>query len=265
MLGGRADDMLASMPVAQHAIVVAIFLGGCLTGAAVLSLSAERTQSAESAKRTEPAKRQALPPESELDGADSADVVADHPEPLHDDPVAISPEPEEPESTTSAADVLAYLEAEYQQRLSAASRTEPPAEISTQVTTSQVTPQGAEPSPTVENVVEVQVEVAQAETQDERKHTQVHGDVYQGDVHQGDVNQVQQVAVLNYQPIVVLPSANVDAAPLPRARAQSRHSYPPSIDPWAPVTISPRHDPWASAKLSPRHDPWRSSVLGKRP
>lgn len=265
MLGGRADDMLASMPVAQHAIVVAIFLGGCLTGAAVLSLSAERTQSAESAKRTEPAKRQALPPESELDGADSADVVADHPEPLHDDPVAISPEPEEPESTTSAADVLAYLEAEYQQRLSAASRTEPPAEISTQVTTRQVAPQGAEPSPTVENVVEVQVEVAQAETQDERKHTQVHGDVYQGDVHQGDVNQVQQVAVLNYQPIVVLPSANVDAAPLPRARAQSRHSYPPSIDPWAPVTISPRHDPWASAKLSPRHDPWRSSVLGKRP
>ena len=278
-----------TMSAAQQAAFVSIFLGGCITGAGLLSLRAGPAEPVQAKRPLAPAASPAPTPAEE---DDSLSVVATRPAALEpEEHESLPPVPTELDGVASAADVLAHLEAAYQARLARAALVEPsaaanghgqgaplddqpqaadrkPADALTQVTTTVT-----EPSPTPESVIEVQVEVAQAEHHRvDLEHTDVHGDihhapvhrgdVYEGEVHQGDVNQIQQVAVLNYQPILVVPPGSQQSGPLP---TMSSRSGRPSINPWAPITISPRHDPWVSARWSPRHDPWQSSVFGKRP
>lgn len=237
------------MSVAQWAPWVSVFLGGCLSGAALLSLSSERAGDAKhSATVTAPPSPPAEPSdhdEAEVDDEDDrvteSDVTASH----RDEGETV-----ESEEGPSAADILLALEQAYQRQVAASAVSEPEADpvvaeeaSSAEVEAESVTAEAhvpAAPAPVpYERIAKVEAEPRGADATPAEP-VQVATAARTEPHHET----VQQVAVL-YQPVVVLP---------PTDPGQQMHTSPPrrsvGRDPWAPATVSPRHNPWATSSMS---------------
>lgn len=246
------------MSVAQWAPWVSVFLGGCLSGAALLSLSSDPPVDARQAATAPPESppldptEQAEAPEGEAPEADGATEHAVAPS----DPEAT--EPADPEAGPSAADILAALEQAYQRQVAEA-RVTPEAEASEaaeaeaapEVETAPAPVEAAAVPPVAERDAEV-VAAADASPSDESTAQDELDAESAGAPHEiavaaraePDPAPVQQIAVL-YQPVYVLP-----AGTNPAAQTTTHASRGIGRDPWAPLTISPRHNPWGAVGVS---------------
>lgn len=271
-----------AMGFVKHAPVLSVFLGGCLSGAALLSLwhTPAGFSDARSPHTREVAERR---------GADQLEQLANEREAeLERQVVArVELEPkaerlEEPEDAgRSAADVLAYLEAAYQQRLVGSiqatdpkvdddtEQPEPDAVLpaappdKTSTTDAELSTNTEERNGQVDN--DVRVVLNQTDTHETDEHhgdvvagdkvlgSKVQGDVHVGDVNLGAVNNVQQVALLYYQSVFLLPQAS--QVPLRERNPQADGRRP--VNPFGSVMLSPDHDPWKTSLAEPG-SPWSS-------
>ena len=244
------------MSVAQWAPWLSVFLGGCLSGAALLSLSNERAAETKHVVTvsppapSEPSETQHAPEASdESDQVAEADLTTSHHNPVEPD------EPADFESGPSAADILAALEQAYQRQV-AGEAAQPEATIAEATPRAEVEPEpaAAEAPPQAAPVAalapdehgptesfETERRLAQNESEREVNDDAIApAEPVQAATHSEPT--VQQIAVV-YQPVYVLPpatDAKGQASPRPPRRSVGR-------DPWAPLTISPRHNPWGSA------------------
>lgn len=240
------------MSAAQWAPWVSVFLGGCLSGAALLSLTSERADGQAQVVTVNPPP--SVPDESddpdegdELDehvtverDATEARATADH---VGDPELA---ESGESEHGPSAADILAALEQAYQRQVAAAAAKLPvdpvPVEVAIAEVEAEVEVAPAPAVPPSAPAVSRDDRVVAIDTARDTEDEPARPDPVQVAMVEPVESQppVQQVVV--YQPVYVLPP-NPQAAPTntaPRRRAVGR-------DPWAPLNISPRHNPWGSA------------------
>ncbi len=227
-----------------------MFLGGCLSGAALLSLTSERASDV-------PPLVTVTPPPSPPGDSDPADLDED--DELGDEEGAepdvtsrhattsrtgdADPaELDESEHGPSAADVLSALEQAYQRQVAAAEeaamvRAEPAvaeaADVEAEVVPPAAVPAAPAPMPD-ERVAKIEPEPEPVEV---RPHTEPVEVAAAADQNQPAV---QQIVV--YQPVYMLPPA--DPA-VPTGTPARRRSV--GRDPWAPLTISPRHNPWGTA------------------
>ena len=242
------------MSVAQWAPWAAVFLGGCLSGAALLSLSSDPpvdtrravTVPPESAP-AEPAEP-AEPTEAHEDEAHEADSATLHDVAPSDTALA---EPAESEAGPSAADILAALEQAYQRQVTEAEASEAPDPEAVPEVEPPPAPAEAAPVPPAAAQHDAPV-MAAAEAVPHESPREVEVDEGANAPHEvavaahaePDQAPIQQIAVL-YQPVYVLPPgtnpAGQTTTPAPRAIGR---------DPWAPLTISPRHNPWGSAGIT---------------
>ena len=237
------------MSVAQWAPWVSVFLGGCLSGAALLSLTGERATDSKQAVVVVPPPSPPSEPSDPTDEEVSEADPAEHAVTAHPPSDAEPRDPPEGEEGPSAADILSALEQAYQRQIAAAElAAAPEPEASEEETpTDQVVPP-AEPA-----LVRDDQAIAIAEAQEheqapaELEHEDDSEPVATAAVSRAEQNQetVQQIAVV-YQPVYVLP---------PGGGAEGQRPTPSSTrsvgrDPWAPLTISPRHNPWASTAAS---------------
>jgi len=215
------------MSAAQWAPWVAVFLGGCLSGAALLSLTSERAADAQQVVTVSP------PPSTPSEPADSdeaielgdeeaaeSDTTASHSSTGQSgdaDPTELA----ESEHGPSAADILAEREREYPGQVAAAEAPPEPAESavaeadSTDVEAESVPPPAAPPA-----ALAAASDERLAEIETERERADARADVepvYVATEARAEQAPVQQIAVV-YQPVYVLPPA---ADPTGQARTSS--------------------------------------------
>lgn len=251
------------MALGQWAPWVSVFLGGCLSGAALLSLSTDRVP--ESKTVTAPPQEPSTPAEpvdehpAEAPDEAQADVLA-HRDRATD---TSDSEPEHPgdEAGPSAADVLAELERAYQLQVAAAAAAPPAPEAAladdaaaeSEVVPPEVNPP-ASPNSAPEEVSAAVEEaprdrrVALAEDEDEDEDETYSRDADPEESRRPDDldrSEVQQVAVI-YQPVYVLPPVATAAQP----SAAVSGSRPIGLDPWTGLSVGVQHNPWATTPMS---------------
>lgn len=244
------------MSAAQWAPWVSVFLGGCLSGAALLSLSGERAADSKQSVTVAPPPSAPSEPSDpdeaaevvdEDDGASDADSTASH---ANDGDSAQSPETEH---GPSAADVLAALEQAYQRQVAESAALEappepvlaeaaPPAEVEAEAVAPEVdlaAPTAAPDERVSEAAQDSEPAAADAPVEPEPVQAATVARVDR------EHETVQQIAVV-YQPVYVLPPT-ADPNGQPNTSPQRRWV---GRDPWAPLSISPRHNPWATTAAS---------------
>ena len=269
--------LACGMAIAQWAPWASVFVGGCLTGAALLSLGSEQANVRHGAVATVPAPPAPL---EVSDDASEADVEQPHDLAPPDALAAAPPHTSEPSASDevgldaqglSPADVLAELERAYQEHLSdpavgVAPAQAPNTEAAATPEADPEQPHGDESAPALSTEPALRAEatpegvrVAQnsktptpASDPGELTINIGHASPPQealGDLHQGGVQQtqVQQVAVVNYQPVYVLSPATTGTA---KSTAALTSSARIGLDPWAPVGFGSRHNPWAATSVA---------------
>ncbi|HEU5073337.1 MAG TPA: hypothetical protein VFU02_04180, partial [Polyangiaceae bacterium] len=162
----------------------------------------------------------------------------------------------ESEHGPSAADILAALEQAYQRQVAesaTAAESEAPeagasAEGDLDGAATAVPSPTAPPPTTVPEAEAIAATPASEGRLAESDSENVTGDAYVASeavqvstAPPADQNQTVQSIAVVYQPVYVLPPATgVSPASTPPRRSVGR-------DPWAPLTISPRHNPWATS------------------
>jgi len=242
------------MSVAQWAPWVSVFLGGCLSGAALLSLSSDPPVDARRAVTAPPES----PPAHSAEQTEAAEVAAHEAESATEHDVVPSDtaaaEPADPEAGPSAADILAALEQAYQRQVAEAVATpeaetpptDAPATLEVEAATALVETVPVEAAPAPSLTVEREAQAVAADDTPDVAVDEGAGapqQVAAAARAEPDQAPIQQIAVL-YQPVYVLPPGNpVQQTTTPAPRAIGR-------DPWAPLTISPRHNPWGAVGVS---------------
>lgn len=248
------------MSVAQWAPWVSVFLGGCLSGAALLSLSTEQAVDPQHAISL-----RAPPEPHESDAAteaterEEADTAAEHDavvSPPTDTDAALAEASDGP----SAADILAELERAYQRQLAASEATTAPSEpaaqeVSAAESEAEVLPEAtALVAPTADDALALPETPAAEPRAPEIASDPATPDAYGAPEPiqvataprtRDESTTVQQVAVV-YQPVYVLPPATHLSGQ--SHSASQRRSV--GRDPWAPVTVGARHNPWATTVAS---------------
>jgi hypothetical protein len=282
------------MTLARQAPTLAIFVGGCLSGAALLSLASPGA-----------APVPQVPARAVESAVEATESEAAGPEAAATDPPNPAAQPGEMPSTPeadagqleatldtvgdaegqSAAEVLARLEAAYQaqtllqghgdpnQGVRAAVDTEAPTPASTLAPSPSTVNEQTEPlhePPTTASAVasldeaddSADVSPGTDAASDERHAANVqhgdaqHGDVHHGSVHEGDVNQVQQLTLLSLQQVIVLP---------PNSPQQAQPAPGRGVSVAVTGSLgSSRINPWARVELSPSQDPWTTTRMSPR-
>jgi hypothetical protein len=198
------------------------------------------------------------PPSEPAEHAEEAEPREERDQPTRQPDLPDPEETVESEHGPSAADILAALEQAYQRQVAAAatedsaesdvSEADTRADGELEATAPTAVPPPTLPAPASEPEAEAiaaapAAEGRLAESDSDHAPTDAHvaaEAVQVSTAPAADENQTVQSIAVVYQPVYVFPpGAGVTQASTPPRRSVGR-------DPWAPLTISPRHNPWAT-------------------
>ncbi len=266
--------MFSTVIAGPKLVLVGVFLGGCLTGASLLTLGGQRS-AASSGVQIPADMKHGAPLEStsshrtELDSA----TPADHPAllPTPPEPSGHDPLDSDIESGSSAADVLVRLEQAYQNLLAAKApgNSDASGENAQQVPVAAVAEPAAEtPEPAEQALSQRPNDVHVTVTLNSPAPAAEAADGARPEPRDAVGGpkqvQVQQVAVVNYQPVVVLPREPSQPAAPSVALGGASVSITRGLEgdgknPWGTSRLGPRHNPWAATRMDTRHDPFSTT------